>query len=70
MNRIALVSLSVLVAPFLFPSLAAPSPEAGVAAVLPAERTTTWNPGLNAVGGIPVRTTVCATVTPRGGGLR
>jgi hypothetical protein len=31
-------------------------------ALIPSVRTTTWNPGLNAVGGIPHRTTVCATV--------
>ena len=30
--------------------------------VLTADRRTVWNPGLNAVGGIPNRTTVCATV--------
>ena len=28
--------------------------------VLPAERLTTWNPGIP--GGIPARTTVCATI--------
>lgn len=36
---------------------------------LSADRATTWNPGLNAVGGIPARSTVCATKAPRGGGL-
>jgi hypothetical protein len=35
--------------------------------ILPADRTTTWNPGMMAAGGIPVRSTVCATLTPRGG---
>ncbi len=30
--------------------------------VIPAERATVWNPGLNAVGGIPARTTICATI--------
>ncbi len=30
--------------------------------VLTADRRTVWNPGLNSVGGIPNRTTVCATV--------
>jgi hypothetical protein len=29
---------------------------------LPADRATAWTPGLNALGGIPARTTVCATV--------
>jgi hypothetical protein len=38
-------------------------------AVLPADRTTAWNPGMTPVGGIPVRSTVCATLTPRGGVL-
>jgi hypothetical protein len=33
----------------------------------PSDRTTAWNPGLNAVGGIPNRTTIFATLTPRGG---
>ncbi|HTS81517.1 MAG TPA: hypothetical protein VMH40_13030 [Myxococcaceae bacterium] len=35
--------------------------------VLPADRATVWNPGLNAVGGIPTRTTVYKTLTPSGG---
>ena len=36
--------------------------------VLPPDRSTTWNPGLNAVGGIPFRTEPCgATLTPSGG---
>src|SRR5229473_1199623 len=35
---------------------------------LPADRATVWNPGMMAVGGIPIRSTVCSTLTPRGGG--
>lgn len=35
--------------------------------LLPPERRTTWNPGLNAVGGIPHRTTIYRTLTPSGG---
>jgi hypothetical protein len=35
--------------------------------LIPAERTVPWNPGLNAVGGIPNRTAVCATLSPGGG---
>ena len=35
--------------------------------VLPAERTTVWNPGLNSVGGIPNYTNVFATLSPSGG---
>ncbi len=34
---------------------------------VPADRVTVWNPGLNSVGGIPNRTTICATVRPSGG---
>jgi len=34
---------------------------------LPPDRVTTWNPGLNAVGGIPNRTTIYRTLTPSGG---
>ena len=40
-------------------------PEAGAetaSTIIPAERKTFWNPGLNSVGGIPRRTTVCETV--------
>jgi hypothetical protein len=36
--------------------------------ILPADRATTWNPGMMGEGGIPVRSTVCASLTPRGGG--
>lgn len=38
------------------------------AQVLPADRATAWNPGLNAVGGIPARRIVCARLAPLGGG--
>lgn len=37
-------------------------------AFLPDDRATTWNPGLNAIGGIPSRGTVCATKSPKGSG--
>jgi len=30
--------------------------------IIPSDRMTVWNPGLNSVGGIPNRTTICATV--------
>jgi hypothetical protein len=40
-----------------------------MAGIIPADRTTTWNPGLNAVGGIPNRTTISRTLSPRGGSL-
>jgi hypothetical protein len=33
---------------------------------IPADRLMTWNPGLNAVGGIPHRTQVCKTLLPSG----
>ncbi len=36
---------------------------------LPADRSTTWKPGLTAAGGIPVRPKVCAKVAPRGPSL-
>ena len=38
-------------------------------AFLPTDRATTWSPGLMGVGGIPMRSTVCATLRPRGGDL-
>src|SRR5262245_12192786 len=37
--------------------------------ILPTDRATTWNPGMRAVGGIPVRSSVCYDLTPRGEGL-
>jgi hypothetical protein len=40
-----------------------------MAGIIPADRMTTWNPGLNPVGGIPNRTTVYRTLSPRGGSL-
>jgi hypothetical protein len=36
--------------------------------ILPADRATTWKPGMMGAGGIPARSTVCATLTPKGGG--
>lgn len=36
------------------------------AQVLPADRTTVWNPGLHSIGGIPARTTVFRTLSPSG----
>ena len=38
-----------------------------MAGIIPADRRTTWNPGLNATGGIPHRTTIYRTLSPRGG---
>jgi hypothetical protein len=38
----------------------------GTSDLLPADRATAWNPGMMGVGGIPVRSTVCSTLTPRG----
>jgi hypothetical protein len=37
------------------------------ASILPADRTTAWNPGLNSKGGIPIRTAVYRTLAPNGG---
>src|SRR4051812_13249664 len=42
--------------------LAASAPAAVDTSIVPADRSTLWDPGLNAVGGIPNRTTVCATI--------
>src|SRR3984893_16829883 len=36
--------------------------------LIPANRVTTWSPGLMAAGGIPNRTTIYQTLSPRGGG--
>ncbi len=43
-----------------------PAPEKPTKGPIPADRLTTWNPGLNAVGGIPHRTVVYKTLLPNG----
>src|SRR5438045_2180261 len=48
-------------------STAAGFPSSAGYGAIPAERRTTWNPGLAAVGGIPRRVAVCATLDPGGG---
>jgi hypothetical protein len=40
-----------------------------VGQIIPANRITTWNPGMMSVGGIPRRTTTYKTLSPRGGTL-
>jgi hypothetical protein len=51
-------------------SLALPLPGSiDTSAILPADRRTAWNPGMMGVGGIPHRSTVCSTLSPRGGTL-
>jgi hypothetical protein len=45
----------------------APPVSAAARGLIPADRLTNWNPGLNAVGGIPNRTTLCTTLSPKGG---
>ena len=46
-------------------TVTASSPQPPPSGLLPADRMTTWNPGV--AGGIPARTTVCRTVSPPGG---
>lgn len=43
-------------------------PQGGIdtSALLPRDRGTLWNPGMAGVGGIPMRDTVCAELSPRG----
>jgi hypothetical protein len=57
---------SLVLAQDVTASQSATTPAAGI---IPADRRTTWNPGLNAVGGIPNRTTIYQTLPPRGGAL-
>ena len=52
----ALLFISVDAVVFIANVASAQSP------LIPADRLTLWNPGLNAIGGIPQRTIVCATV--------
>ncbi len=42
---------------------------ANATTLIAADRVTVWNPGLNSVGGIPNRTTICKTLSPKGGTL-
>ena len=44
-----------------------PPPPGPLGYTLPADRTYDWNPGLNAVGGIPARTAIYRTISPSGG---
>jgi hypothetical protein len=48
-------------------SVSAPDPTAG--GLIPADRVTTWQPGVTYNGGIPNRTTIYKTISPRGGDL-
>jgi hypothetical protein len=41
-------------------------PQPASAAIIPPDRNFSWNPGLNSKGGIPVRTKICATLSPGG----
>ena len=45
------------------------SAPADTADIIPADRRTTWNPGLNAAGGIPSGRKIYRTLSPRGGSL-
>jgi len=46
-----------------------PSAASQTAEIIPRDRRTTWNPGLNSSGGIPRRTAIYRTLSPRGGSL-
>jgi hypothetical protein len=46
---------------------AATAPVAAAQSIIPADRNFTWNPGMMSKGGIPNRTTICATLSPSGG---
>ena len=49
-------------------SSSGPTGPVGPVTILPADRATMWNPGLNSVGGIPSASwAICATLTPSGG---
>jgi hypothetical protein len=39
------------------------------AGIIPSDRRFAWNPGMTSQGGVPNRTTVCATLSPLGGGI-
>jgi hypothetical protein len=60
----------IFVPVLLLALLATPKVEAQVSippGLLPSDRNADWNPGMVTVGGIPNRTTVCATLSPGGG---
>ena len=46
---------------------AATSPITAAGQIIPPDRNFTWNPGMMSKGGIPNRTTICATLSPSGG---
>src|ERR1700730_12139624 len=45
---------------------AATAPVTAAQSIIPADRNFTWNPGMMSKGGITNRTTICATLSPRG----
>jgi hypothetical protein len=51
------------------PAVAPPPGSIDPSAFLPADRATVWSPGMMGVGGIPIRSKVCSTLAPRGGGV-
>jgi hypothetical protein len=56
-------------APIQFGSDVAVSPPGSTdTSILPADRASTWTPGMMGAAGIPTRVTTCATLTPRGEG--
>jgi hypothetical protein len=61
---IALVAISVSSTSF-----AQPVPDPTADGLIPANRVTTWRPGVTYNGGIPNRTTIFKTISPRGGDL-
>lgn len=63
-DRVVLSPAVVIVPPPPPPDPLPPPPSGAYA--LPADRVVTWNPGLNAVGGIPARTTIYKTLSPNG----
>jgi hypothetical protein len=47
--------------------VASPPPPPSAGGIIPADRNFAWNPGMMSKGGIPNRTTICATLSPSGG---
>src|SRR5262249_9483925 len=43
------------------------APSTQTSGIIPADRMFSWNPGMMSKGGVPNRTTICATLSPSGG---
>jgi hypothetical protein len=74
LRRLALIaSIALALIPLFGSSFAqtvpVPTPDPAAGGLIPGDRVTDWQPGVTYNGGIPYRTTIYKTISPRGGDL-